>query len=787
MRDGRHRPLARTAVVGRRAVLEALGRALSDDAPGVRWVVVEGPPGSGRTTVLEAAAAMAVEHGLAPGWLRADPDGACLADASADGLLDDGGGAGVLCIDELQWLDEETLARVQVLRPASGTVVVAALRSGAQALAPGRLSGVLAAAPATLVLGPLDRDDADGLLAAAGVRGGRGLADACHDLSAGSPRLLALLAEQLAGAEGPVGAGAVRSAAERLRPRVAQLCAVEIERCGPTARPVLDAALVLGDAPPLWLAAAVAGVGRPEAARAADDLVGCGLLSTADPVRLAAPLVRDALDGQLSGARRDELRRSAAAQLARTATGAEAAAEHLVAVGACGEVWPAEVLREAADLASARGEHDVAAARLERALQEPLPAAQRGELLVELGAARDRAGQPGADDAYRGALRVVDRSERPRVHLLLGRSRFGAGDYRGAVSEIDRGLQALEDPDGALGAELVAAYVAAARFDGTLEGEAQRRLAPVLDGTAPGRTAAERALLAEVALERAIRGAGRDEVLGLARRAWAGGRLLDGADAHGIALSQVAAVFTWSDAFAESDAVLTAALGRAERDGQAHVAATARYLRAWPRLYSGALADAEADVRAALDGPQWEMYEPSARAVLAHIRIDAGDPAGAREALALADADAWRETPPYAMLLEARARLHVADADLDAAAEDLAAAGEVLVTMGSRHPFCPWRSRLGLVTARRGDPSGGRALVEEELEQCRATGVPRALGVALHARALLAAADGGDAEADLRAAVEALAGAGARVEHARALTDLGRALAGKGKRGEARE
>ncbi len=762
-------------------------RALSA-GDGSCLVVVEGPVGSGLTTVLRAAAVLAVRRGVDVGWLRGGPDGDAVADPCASHLLGPAPrSAAVLCVDELQWLDEHALQRVGALleQPAS-MVVVGALRTGTPPVAPRRLDALRATATGTVELTRLRVEHARRMLAAAGARDDPALAERCVELTGGSPALLRLVAERLAGGDGAPSADAVAGIAAPLLAEVGRSWASEIGRCGEDAPAIVDAALVLGDDPPLWLTAELAGVARADAAPVVDALVGIGLLAAADPVRFAAPLVHDALDARVSGAWRDELHRRAAQLLARTADGAERAAGHLLAAPPCGEAWPADSLREAAEIAGERGDHGVAVTRLERALAEPLPPAVRCEVLVELGSARDRAGQPGADDAYRQALRVADAREHPRIHLLLGRTRFGAGDYGGAVGEFDRGLYALADDDDPLAVELVAGYVAAARFDGTLEGETQRRLAPLLDRTTPGRTTAERALLAEIALERAIRGAPRDEVIALAHRAWAGGRLLDGADAYGIALSQVAAVLTWSGAFEDSERVLSSALDRAQRDSEAHVAATARYLRAWPRYYRGALADAEADVRFALTGPAWEMYEPSARAVLAHVLIEAGDEAGARDALALTDADPWLQTPPYAMLLEARARLHVAASDLDAAARDLTAAGEILVTMGSRHPFCPWRSRLGLVTARRGEPEAARRLVDEELAQAREIGVPRALGVALRAHALLEEIEGRDAERDLRAAAEVLDSCGARVDQARALTDLGRVLADGERRHEAR-
>ena len=180
------------------------------------------------------------------------------------------------------------------------------------------------------------------------------------------------------------------------------------------------------------------------------------------------------------------------------------------------------------------------------------------------------------------------------------------------------------------------------------------------------------------------------------------------------------------------------------------------------------------------------MYQPSARAVLAHTLIERGAFAEAARTLELSDPEPWVRTIPYALLLEARARIHAAVGDPEAAARDLAAAGELLTAIGSEHPFCPWRSRLGVLRARSGDLVGGRELVELDLRQARAADVARPLGIALHSRGLLDRLEGRDGLADLEDAVAVLDGVGARTDQARAHVQLGVALAETGDREQAR-
>ena len=86
----------------------------------------------------------------------------------------------------------------------------------------------------------------------------------------------------------------------------------------------------------------------------------------------------------------------------------------------------------------------------------------------------------------------------------------------------------------------------------------------------------------------------------------------------------------------------------------------------------------------------------------------------------------------------------------------------------------PWRSLAaeGLRCLDRNDEA--RALAEEELALARRWGDPGAIGASL--RALGLAESGKAGIALLREAVKVLAGSEARLEHARAIVDLGAAM-----------
>jgi DNA-binding NarL/FixJ family response regulator len=106
--------------------------------------------------------------------------------------------------------------------------------------------------------------------------------------------------------------------------------------------------------------------------------------------------------------------------------------------------------------------------------------------------------------------------------------------------------------------------------------------------------------------------------------------------------------------------------------------------------------------------------------------------------------------------------------------------------VGGRNPaFMAWRSQAALALLAGGEREEAGRLAGEELELARAWGAPRALGAALRAAGLVAG--GREGLALLTEAVEALAASTAKLEHAKARTELGAALRRANRRAQARE
>jgi DNA-binding CsgD family transcriptional regulator len=140
--------------------------------------------------------------------------------------------------------------------------------------------------------------------------------------------------------------------------------------------------------------------------------------------------------------------------------------------------------------------------------------------------------------------------------------------------------------------------------------------------------------------------------------------------------------------------------------------------------------------------------------------------------------------PVYVRLYRGRLRIETGSAERGV--EELLQVGETVRRVPFDNPSCvPWRRWAveGLRLLDRNDQA--RALADEELALARQWGDPIAIGASLRVLGLV---EGGTAGIGLlREAVDVLAGSQARLEHARAIVDLGAALRRANQRTEARE
>ncbi|MGH2990963.1 MAG: helix-turn-helix transcriptional regulator [Solirubrobacterales bacterium] len=696
----------------------------------------------------------------------------------------------LLAVDDAQWADRPSLRFLShLVRRLEGipAVIVLAVRSGDPPTDTLLLSELVAAAEPALRLGPLGEREAVEL-----VRSGLGEAElslcaAVHRATGGNPFLLHALTGALATGEVERSAQAVDSlrgvrlegVADALLRRLAVL---------PEGSHSLVTAAALGRDASLGSVAELAGLDPAAAARAAEALREAGILARRPSIAFTHPVVRAAVyEGMARDARRD-LHLRAVDQLASRGASPEQAAVHYLAVEGSGDRRAVSALREAARQASSRGAPDVAASYLRRALVEPPDQRERPRVLVELGlaglAAEEHDSPAHLAEAVRG---IPDPRERAEVALeaaiLLGFN----GDSADVVSACNAGLRSRTSIDPDLAARLESEMALWSFLDpSTVESAVNWvRSASKDDDPLTAPAAAIGAAWVRLALEARPAPGEMDRLVAMVS---AGSLFSRRSAALAMAATWVLVIGGRPDLTRDvGDAVV--AMG--EDQGSILLTRVGRFWRGVAEHDLGLIADAAADSIAAFEialegagGAEGLSYSLSS---VINSLVEAGDPD--RAEAALASAGLPEDPPPrigFALLLESRGRLRSAQGRLSDAAEDLLEAGRRWQELRVRSPVpTTWRGDAALVLDRLDRRDEALRLASEQLALARETEEPRTLGTSL--RTLGEVKSGASARALLEEAVEVLEGAPARLELAKALLSLGRAMRKEGARAAARE
>ena len=818
----------------------AVGRLAGGDG-GV--LIVEGPPGIGKTSLLGELREIAVERSQARVLTAAGAElertyafgvarqllepvireqrerlaGAAALAASALGLDGEDGVRGdaddatfaalhalywlvadlaaeaplVLLVDDGQWADRNSARFLSFLANRVGehpVLLAVGLRTtGAEGdrRGLGRLAGDPLAT--VLELRPLSDDGvADALTERLGTEPDAAFARAVRETVGGNPLLLDQLSLELR-----------RGGVEPSTQAVDTLTALD-----PTgvARSVLVRLSALGEAEQsVARAVAVLGPGAPESRIAAvaelpvDQTIGAlTLLETADVLDpgtrgFAHAIVRDAVYRDQTSAARGLAHGRAARALVADGEPAEQAAAHLLETPGVADPAAVATLRTAAAEASARGAPESASRLLARALEEPPPDEMRATVLSELGLAELRAGEPGAREHLRAAADATGGPGTERVTALtrLGHASLLAGDMEGAVDAFGEAAvsEGETEPRLRAQAELASALINSRRFDEAVEGLRQY-------GDLRGETPGERMVLAVAAFAAAQRGEPAEHTIELARRALAGGRLLEEQTSSSLLVHEVAWALLFSGAEDAAERLLEDALADARRRGAVPGFALAGFGRAWLRLRRGDLAGARAEAESSFgtrDLYRWHATAPLSAGLLVEALVEQGELDEADKLLV--DAGVGGEVPDVAIFnlpLYARGRLRIARGERASGVADVTTAGRREERVGGRSPGgIPWRSTAAEALIGGGDREAARALAEEELELAWGLGSRRAIGIALRAVGLTR--DGDDAIELLEESLEQLSGCEARLERARTEVALGAALRRADRASEARD
>ena len=791
---------ARTAAGGDVRVLSARGSELERDfpfavvrqllEPALETELLTGAAALAAPVLEDSAAAVeagpAALHGLY--WLTANL-------AARAPLL--------IVVDDLHWADLASLRWLAYLvQRLDGlpVAVVAAARpddagEGQQVL------DVLATHPAVAVLHP------GGLTEAAVgriVERALGAPDpafvtGCREATGGNPFLLGELLRELSQVT-PTAAAAALVARQTSR-TVSRAALARLRRLPPSASALARAAVILGDCAELPLAARFAELDMPEAAAAADALVAAAIFApppddardaSAHRQRLgpglaptrafafAHPLVQSSVYAELGAGDRSQAHARAARLLAEAGASAERVAVHRHKCDPAGDPDAVRILREAAAGARRRGDVEVAASHLRRALREPPPADVEPYVLRELGSAELQGGytHEAAAQLQDAVAKLADPVERAHAAAELGLALQMRDRPEDAVTAIGAAIEALPDDERELGLRLQAIRAAASQGSLTASALARRSRWRFRSDVDDPRTPGERLFTAGIGYREATSGRAA-RAIELARIALPGLLVDPGPGVPAVYVAPLALFF--AGALEEATEGFTTILDYAQRHGSQLGFANASHLRAGAWWRRGNLAEAEADAENAREHPSF-MVRTGVLA-LVEIRLAQGDPAGA--------AAVWRDTGmdtepmtgrASVLTRNVRARLLAASGKRDEALADLRACGRMEDDWGVRTPsYSTWRADAVALLAELGRTDEARELAEEDLTRSRAFGEPRALGMSLRAAGLAR----GSVE-DLDESVSVLRPSPARLELALSLLALGSAHRRAGRRTDAR-
>jgi DNA-binding CsgD family transcriptional regulator/tetratricopeptide (TPR) repeat protein len=700
----------------------------------------------------------------------------------------------LLAVDDIHWSDTESLRFFNYLAPrldGLALVLVAASRSGESVSAD---LARLAAGPETIVLRPrpLSTEAIAGLCEQRlGVNVRPEFAAACREATGGNPFLLEALLYEVR----ERGHSADADEAGRLLgigpAAVAQAVLLRLSDRPRAATALVRALAVLGDGASIAEAARLAEVPEPEVVQAADMLVGLAILKPGERLEFAHPILREAVHADIGPHERADAHARAARILAAFGASEERVAAQIADAEPAGDSERVELLRRVAADALARGAPAAAAAWLGRALAEPPPADSKAQVLLELGSAEVLVAQPAAAEHLAAAVDLIrEPGQLATAARLLAYALTMSGNADGAVDALESAVRVVEPADRELALTLEAELAIQAQV---ARREARAPAARRLErhGELAGSTPGERMLRSFLAFEHARASESADEAVVHIERALAAGWLSSEEQ-----LDFGGAFYLLIVGLRDTDAcnLAEAALREALTDAQARVSipalAFALAHRAVRSMRRGAVARAEDDARTSLQlltGHGIPLGAELALAVLVEALIEAGQVETAEYELSTSElGEDIRPGMASNPLLEARGLLALARSRANDALEDLIEFGRRDELWGGASPLASrWRSNASLALFAMEETERARLLAREDVERARRWGAASGIGVALRATALVG---GDEASLDrLREAVDTLAPSPARLEHARALVDLGATLRRDNRRAEARD
>jgi DNA-binding CsgD family transcriptional regulator len=574
-------------------------------------------------------------------------------------------------------------------------------------------------------------------------------------------------------------------------PKITQFVLGRLSLLPVAASDLLQACAILGDGPDPTVARTLAKIDSLAAERAADAAAQMELLKPGRPIRFTSPLIRWAIYQDIPTARRSQFHARAARLLAEHKAPDAEVAEHLLATEPSGDPKTADWLQAMGRTALTEDNLDLALACLNRALAESPPTGQRGSLNLDLASAEMLRGSPTALVNFRRAIDLggIDTAEVVRVAVGLLRHLADMPQLR---VETLRTIHALDGHLEGVSREARIEFELALNLTSTSVDQRNHeimKLRKLLDE--PGDNGHPMARMAETFSHIHDLAASVNTVDDLS------GSLEKNIDVEQLLSSdmivkkvQTMAYFglLCADQFVVVDSLLVEAKERAMQRKDLRSEVRVSFLAALSLLWQGSLISAEEEARRGLGLS--ELLAPLQRSRPSLGLVDAlvkqGKIEEATQFASHLHPDEFHDATFRAAARMELGRLMAARDQLDESVEEFLGAGADATAIGLINPAVnSWRADAATVLGALGEWDAATKLADEHLELARAFGAGRAIGIGLRAKAA-STSDLDERKALLTEAVELLETSPARIEAACALVELGTVLVETNKKEEAR-
>jgi DNA-binding CsgD family transcriptional regulator len=612
---------------------------------------------------------------------------------------------------------------------------------------------------------------------------------ACHSVTSGNPFMLSTLVDELLSDQTSPVSQSVEAVLAMSPRTVTRAIVARLGRLSDGARSVAAAVAVLGPEASAEEASELVGFSPSEVRQAARELERAAIFDSRE-LRFAHPIINNAVYADLGPVERDRLQRLAVGILQRAGAPVERVATRLLACDPAGDPVTVETLRRAARAALAGGASRSAVSYLRRALAEPCPDHERVALLMELASAERLVDGLAATERLREALELnSDPARHVEIAALLAWVLSFTSETEEAMRTAVAALDQLGDDQRDLRRQLECTILVAANHDRALEATQERVLAQLDEVEREPGLGARRIQAALLFQDMVTVTAPAAELAARAEQLLKD-QLPLLADNGGTAFINPVQVLIGADSD-RALSVLDEGLASARRSGDGYAAACDLLFRCIAHLHRGELNDAIADgIEGLAEIDRWgvEAARVWCSSQLALAQCRAGDFQSVERTLAGIAAEDITPTQfawPY---------LRMVIVELAAArgnfSESLELAEDwIRVRPRRAGSDAIWAGKFLWVAtglAHMGeDRDRAIELIAPDVEGMRQWGAPMGLGKVLRVQAkVLGDAEG---EAALREAVAVLDGSIAKFEHASALVDLGALLRRTGRRKEARE